>query len=162
MTDSSAAVVPLKRKYLVIADRAPEARLALIYAAHRAKAAGGRLTLLCVIEPGDFQHWLGVGQVMRAEAQDEAEKLLHDFSTLAHKETGLTAELLTVEGKTREEIRNIITNDPAIRVLVLGAATSKDGPGPLVESLVSDVTYFGIPVTVIPGSLAEEDVREAV
>ena len=35
----------------------------------RAGRVGAALVLLAVIEPADFQHWLGVGWLMQAEAR---------------------------------------------------------------------------------------------
>jgi hypothetical protein len=42
---------------------------------------------------------------------------------------------------------------------VLGAGTSKKGPGPLVASLVGKFSgQFPIPITVVPGNLSLEQV----
>jgi len=42
----------------------------------RAKNSNGAVVLLYVIANGDFQQWLGVEQIMRAEAREEAEATL--------------------------------------------------------------------------------------
>src|SRR5262245_36764956 len=58
------------RKLLGIVDEAPEVYCALFYAAGRVQQAGGRVQLLCVIEPED-QFWEGVRQArMLSEAKD--------------------------------------------------------------------------------------------
>ena len=57
-----------RRKFLAIIDDTPECERAVAYASKRAKSTGGVLVLLYVIEPGDFQHWLGVEKIMREEA----------------------------------------------------------------------------------------------
>ena len=46
------------------------------------KNTGGVLVLLYVIEPGDFQHWLGVEKIMREEATATARAAL---DTLCHQ-----------------------------------------------------------------------------
>src|SRR5690606_28120019 len=54
-----------RRKFLVVIDDTPECARALHYAARRAARSGGALALLYVISPSDFQHWLGVENIMR-------------------------------------------------------------------------------------------------
>ena len=48
----------------------------ILYAARRAEHTSGALTLLFVITPADFKHWMGVENIMRAEAMEEAETTL--------------------------------------------------------------------------------------
>lgn len=145
------------RKLLVVADESPECRVALRYAALRAHRTGGRLTLLYVIEPGEFQHWVAVAERMREEAREEAERLLYELCGEANRIEGLMPELVIREGDLREEILAVVREDPAIRLLVLGAAASREGPGPLVASLTSQaLAAYPIPVTVVPGGLAPD------
>lgn len=149
-----------RRKFLVIADGSPESHQALRFAALRAAHTGGVLTILAVIEPADFQHWLGVEQLMREEALEEAERMLHGLAAEAYECCGIRPELVVREGKLREEIAAQIAEDPDIAVLVLGAATGKEGPGPLVSSIASDAAGgFGIPVTIVPGNLTDEQLE---
>ena len=61
-----------RRKFLSIIDDTPECERAVAYASKRAESTGGMLVLLYVIEPGDFQHWLGVEKIMREEANAAA------------------------------------------------------------------------------------------
>ena len=65
-----------KRKFLVVIDESKEADRAITFAAHRVKRTGGTVVLLSVIDSQDFTQFLGVEEVMRAEARDEAERLL--------------------------------------------------------------------------------------
>ena len=64
------------RKFLCVIDDTPECDRAVVYAATRARHTAGGLVLLYVIPPGDFQHWRGVEEMMRAEAMDEARQRL--------------------------------------------------------------------------------------
>jgi len=146
-----------RRKFLVIADGSPESHQALHFAALRAAHTGGVLTILAVIEPADFQHWLGVENLMREEAMDEAEKALHRLAAQAYDHCGIRPELIVREGKLRDQIAALIAEDADIAVLVLGAAAGKEGPGPLVSSIASDAAGgFGIPVTIVPGTLSDD------
>ena len=65
-----------RRKFLAVVDSTPECEKAIHYAARRVAAIDADLVLVYVIEPGDFQHWLGVEDVMRAEARAAAEAAL--------------------------------------------------------------------------------------
>jgi nucleotide-binding universal stress UspA family protein len=81
-----------RRKFLAVIDDTPECERAVLYAARRAVEDNGGLILLFVIEPGDFQHWLGVEQVMRAEAMETAEAALAKHAAFAREKAGIEAE----------------------------------------------------------------------
>jgi nucleotide-binding universal stress UspA family protein len=157
MSEPSPPASSPRRKFLVIVDTSPECRVATRFAARRAQHTGGIVTLLRIVAPADFQQWAGVERVMREEAHQEAEKLLHDAAKLVNEITGNMPELIIREGRTEEEIRELVGEDRAIAVLVLGAGTSKEGPGPLVSAIAAkgDPGYT-IPVTVVPGNLSDE------
>ena len=146
-----------RRKFLVIVDTSEECRVATRYAARRAQHTNGIVTLLYVVGPADFQQWAGVARVMREEAHQEAERLLHELAKSVNDLTQTVPELLIREGRTLEEIQALLREDPAISILVLGAGTSKEGPGPLVSAIAGkgDPGY-SIPVTVVPGNLSDE------
>ena len=55
----------------------------------------------------------------------------------------------------------LIDEDPDIRILVLGASSGAEGPGPLVALMAGKMAgTMHIPVTVVPGNLAESQVDE--
>ena len=70
----------LPRKFLVVVDGTPESRAALRWAERRAHGNGGQLALLVVLEPGGFEHWLGVETLMKEEAKENAEQILKELS----------------------------------------------------------------------------------
>lgn len=149
------------RKFLVVVDDTPECRLALRYAARRALKTKGMVALLFVIEPSDMPQWLGVQQIMREEARDEAEALLHDLAEEVQRLAGLTPELIIREGIRREQLLKLIEEDPSIRILVLGAGTGTEGPGPLVSALAGQMSgNFRVPITLVPGKLTTREVDE--
>ena len=58
-----------KRKYLVVIDDTEECDRAVYWAARRAGRTKSQLLMLRVIETGDRnQQWLGVADIMKAEA----------------------------------------------------------------------------------------------
>ena len=148
-----------RRKFLAIVDDTPEAERAIAYAARRARTTGGALVLLYVIEPGDVQHWLGVEQIMREEANAAAHAALDSHSAKVRETIGIEPELVIREGTPAEEIHRLIEDDQDIAILVLAAGNNKEGPGPLVASVAGKGAAFPIPVTVVPMSLSDEDIE---
>ena len=148
-----------RRKFLAIIDETPECERAVAYAAQRAANTGGGIILLYVIAPGDFQHWLGVEQVMREEQMEIAQNKLSEYAALAREKAEIEAETVVREGKASEQLHNLIEEDQDIAILVLAASAAKEGPGPLVSSIAGRAAAFPIPVTVVPANLTDEDIE---
>ncbi|MCX2695551.1 MULTISPECIES: universal stress protein [Ochrobactrum] len=146
-----------RRKFLAVIDETPECGRAVAYAARRAKNSNGALVMLFVIDNSDFQQILGVGEIMRAEAEERARSTLEKFAAKVREEQGIEPELIIREGLISDELPSLIEEDQDIAILVLAAGSGKDGPGPLVQS-IANRAQFQIPVTVIPSSLSDEDI----
>lgn len=147
------------RVFLVVVDDSEEMRVALHFACRRAMRTGGRVALLYVQEPADFQHWMAIGDRMREEAREEAEGLMQKLSAEVQQWAGGFPVLYLREGDRREELEKLLEEEPSISVLVLGASTGAKGPGPLVSYLFGKgASHLHIPVTIVPGSLSDEDV----
>ena len=158
-SQSSAPPRQRNRIFLVVVDATEEMRLALRYACRRARSTGGRVALLYVMEPADFQHWMAVEEKMREERREEAERVLHDLSAEVNALTGQVPVLYVREGKTSDQIVELIEEEPDISILVLGAGVSKKGPGPLVSSLAGKLSGgFPVPILVVPGNLTPEQI----
>ncbi|MEJ6785414.1 universal stress protein [Aminobacter sp. Piv2-1] len=147
-----------RRKFLAIIDETPECERAVAYASKRARSTGGVLVLLYVIEPDDFQHWLGVEKIMREEATATANGALDTHASKVRETLGIEPELVVREGRPAEEIHKLIEDDQDIAILVLAAGAGKEGPGPLVASIAGKAAAFPIPVTVVPQNLSDEDI----
>ncbi|MGF1501625.1 MAG: universal stress protein [Paracoccaceae bacterium] len=148
------------RKFLAVVDETPECAQAMRFAARRAQNTDGMVTLLYVIPPEEFQHWVGVAEVMQAEARAKAEKRLTDLAGELKALAGRTPEFVIREGKPADEVLATIDDDPSISVLVLGAAEG-DGPGPLVSQFATKLAgRLPIPVTIVPGGLSLEQIDE--
>ncbi|WP_068084728.1 universal stress protein [Polycladidibacter stylochi] len=146
-----------RRKFLVVVDDTPECGRALVYAAKRAARTGGVLLLLYVIAPSNFQHWLGVEDIMREEAREEAETTLAKAAQIVRSAARTEPELVIREGNRSDEIITLIDDDADIAILVLAAGTAKEGPGPLVSSIAGKSSgSFPIPITIVPGNLDDE------
>jgi nucleotide-binding universal stress UspA family protein len=155
MNDSAA---PL-RIFLVVIDDTEEMRVALRYAALRARHTGGRVALLYVIEPSDLQQWMAVETLMREEQRQDAEVLLQKLSTEVSEVSGSLPIIYIREGRRRDELLALLDEEPSISILVLAAGTGQEGPGPLVTALVGKMSgRMRVPVTVVPGSLTDEQI----
>lgn len=149
------------RIFLVVVDDTPELKPALHYACLRARRTSGRVALLAVIEPGDAQQWAAVEDLMREEKRAEAEALLLRWADEVYGLSGQMAVFYMREGLVRDELLKLIEEDASISILVLGAGTGPEGPGPLVTHLVNRVAgKLRVPVTIVPGSL--DDARLAL
>jgi len=147
-----------KPKYLVVIDDSLECDRAVYYASRRSARFGAGLVMLRVIETKDHnQQWLGVADIMRAEAHEEAQAVLARFAARANAIAGVAAEQVIREGETAAEILNLIEQDEDISILVLAAGTGTEGPGPLVTDLCNSAGTFPIPVAIVPGHLSDDD-----
>ncbi len=149
-----------RRKFLVVIDESDEAGRAVTFAAHRVKRTGGTVVLLSVLETQDFSQFIGVEQVMRAEARAAAERAL-DAQCARIAELGdIRTETVIREGELVSEIEGLLADDPDIAILVLAAADSPQGPGPLVSTFTSRAAQTRLPVivTIVPGGMTEEQI----
>ena len=147
------------RKFLILLDDTPEMLNAMRYAALRASRTGGGVEMLAVISPEEFQHFLGVADVMRAEAHEKVEAHFQVFKDRMEKREGITPTLAIREGDKVDAVIAYLKSDPEIGVLVLGAGTDKQGPGPLVSALTGRrMNELRVPITIVPGSMTKEDI----
>jgi len=148
-----------KRKYLVVVDDTEECGRAIHWAAQRAGRTKSIVVLLRVIETGDHgAQWLGVADIMRAEAMEAAKIMLNKAAEQAKKTANVKVDMVIREGVTSEEIVKLIEEDADIGILALAASTGKEGPGPLVANLAKTVGTFPIPVAIVPGHLSDEEI----
>lgn len=148
-----------QRKFLVVIDDTEECDRAVTFAAHRVCRTGGTVVLLAIIEPGEYQHWLGVEQIMRAEADEEATRLLDLRAARIAAIDNINVEKVIREGRKAEEVEKLVEEDEGIAILVLAAGTSSDGPGPLVSAFASrGDNALRIPVTIVPGTMTDEQI----
>ncbi|PIL18847.1 universal stress protein [Puniceibacterium antarcticum] len=144
------------RKFLVVLDDSRECLNAMRFAAMRASKTGGGVAILSVIPPDEFNHWIGVGDIMRQEARERIVAHFEVFAKWMRDKQGVDPELVIREGEPVPEIIAQIKEDAEIGVLVLGAGTDKKGPGPLVSQLSRGSGSLPIPITIVPGDMSKE------
>jgi nucleotide-binding universal stress UspA family protein len=145
-------------KFLVVIDDTPECDRAVYFASRRALRTGASIVMLRVIETHDRnQQWLGVADIMRAEAHEEANAVLDRHEARISSITGVVPQRVIREGEKADELLKLIEEDEDIAALILAAASGKEGPGPLVTSLAKTAGTFPIPVALVPGHLSDAD-----
>jgi nucleotide-binding universal stress UspA family protein len=148
-----------KPKCLVIVDETAEWDRAVYYASRWAMRGGGSVVMLRVIETEDQnQQWLGVADIMRAEAEENANAALDRAAARANGIAGITPERVIREGDLTEQILEAIEQDVDISMLVLAANPGAEGPGPLITTMAKTAGSFPIPVVIVPGDLDDADI----
>ncbi len=146
-------------KFMVVVDDTPECARAIHFAARRASRTGASMVLLAAVDPPDNFEWIGVGEAMVAEAEEEVQKLLDEAAKEARSAAGLDPEQVIVVGDKAESIAKLIAEDEDISFLVLAAGTGKEGPGPLVTTIAGKAaSTFPIPIVIVPGGLTDEEI----
>jgi hypothetical protein len=144
------------RKFLVVLDDSRECLNAMRYAAMRAGRTGSGVQILAILRPEEFQGWIGVADLMRAEATERIEAHFEVFAKWMRDRQGVNPELVIREGEAVEQILAQINSDPEIGVLVLGAGSEGSSPGPIVTAMSRNSGSLPIPITIVPGSLSRE------
>jgi nucleotide-binding universal stress UspA family protein len=150
---------PLMRKFMVVLDSSTECLNAMRFAAMRAENTGARVEILAVIPPEEFNHWIGVGAIMREEARDRINAHFEVFAKWMREKHNVDPELVIREGEVVAEILSKIRDDSEVDILVLGAATDRKGPGPLVTQLSKSSGSLDVPIVIVPGSLSKEQLE---
>ena len=145
--------------FLVVVDDSEEMHHALQFACGRANAVGGKVGLMYCIVPAEFEYWAGVGELMRAEAREEAEANMAVHAEYAQQLTGEMPVLYVREGDIRDELLTLINEEPQISLLVLGADTNSETAGPLITFMMAKgMAKCRVPITVVPGNLTDDQI----
>jgi nucleotide-binding universal stress UspA family protein len=144
------------RKFLVVLDDSRECLNAMRFAAMRAAHTGGGVQILSIIPPEEFNHWIGVSDIMREEARERIVAHFEVFAKWMRDRQKVDPELVIREGEPVGEILAQVRDDPQIGVLVLGAGSGKGGPGPLITQLTRNSGSLPVPMTIVPGEMSKE------
>ena len=148
-----------KPKCLVIVDDSAEWDRAVYYASRWAVRVGGGVVMLRIIETEDRnQQWLGVADIMKAEADEIANAALDRAAGRANGVAAITPERVIREGAPSEQLLDVIDKYVDISMLVLAASIGPEGPGPIITALAKTVGTFPIPVTIVPGNLSDSEI----
>ncbi|WP_213775694.1 universal stress protein [Bradyrhizobium sp. dw_78] len=148
-----------KPKCLVIVDDTTEWDRAVYYASRWAIRSGGGVVMLRIIETEEQnQQWLGVADIMRAEAREDADAALDRAAGRVNGIGAITPERIIREGDPVAQILDAIDKDADLALLVLAANPGPEGPGPLITMITGVIGSFPIPVTIVAGDLSDTDI----
>ncbi len=150
------------RKFMVVLDNSTECLNAMRFAAMRAEKTGARVEILAVIPPEEFNHWIGVGAIMREESRDRISAHFEVFAKWMREKHNVEPELVIREGEVVNEILAQINDDAEVDILILGAGTDRKGPGPLVSQLSKSSGTLDVPIVIVPGNLSKEQIEAIV
>ncbi len=146
-------------KFMAVVDDTAECSRAVRFAARRAARIGSGVLLVAVVTPPEFTQWLGVGELMEAEALALAERQLEAGAAIVRAVAGLEPEKLIRTGQKADEILKLIEEDEDIAILILAAGIETEGPGPLVSTLAGrSAGHFPIPLAIVPGHLGDMEI----
>lgn len=146
-------------KFLVVLDDSRECLNAMRFAAMRAARLGTGVQILAIIAPEEFNHWIGVGEIMREEARDRIHAHFEVFAKWMRDKQNVDPVLVIREGEPVPEVLRQIEEDGEIGILVLGASAEKGGPGPIVTALSRNFGSLPVPLTIVPGELSKEQLE---
>lgn len=144
------------RKFLVVLDDSKECLNAMRFAAMRAQHTGGEVEILGVIPPDEFNHWIGVGTIMREEAKERIHAHFEVFAKWMRDKHDVDPRLVIREGNVVDKILERIAQSEEIGVLVLGAASGRGGPGPIITQLMRQSASLSVPMTIVPGEMSKD------
>ena len=145
--------------FLVVIDASEEQHQAIRFACKRAKSTNGRVALFKCLSPAEFQHFAGVAEIMRSETRENAEKLLRKSAENVIEISGQMPVLYVREGDAKEELIKLIKEETIISSLVLGVATGKSGPGPLVSYITATgASNCRVPITLVPDIMTDKEI----
>src|SRR4029453_8046095 len=135
---------------------------AVYFASRLALRIGAAVIMLRVFETHEHSHqWLDLADIMSAdkhagaEPTEDANAVLDLHAARSSSITGIMPQRVIREGEKAQQLLDLIEEDEDIAILVLAAATGKEGPGPLVTSLAKTAGEFPIPVAIVPGHLSD-------
>ncbi len=147
-------------KFLVCVDDTDHARVALRFAALRAQRRQGRLDVLHILEPSDYQGLKSVAGKMREEKRREGTMLLQRMAEQIQEEYGLIPCLILREGVLQEEIITATEEDVDANMLILGASPDGDGRTELIAAVAKQLgRRVQVPMIVVPGNLTDQQIE---
>jgi hypothetical protein len=129
----------------------------------KALARSGRVDMLHVTPPADFQTLGGVADRIRDEHRREAEALLDQLMSDCQERYGIRPGAVLKEGMVGEEIIAAATSDSDVIMVVIGTAHNLSARGTLATWLAGQLgTKLPIPLLMVPGNLTQQQLSQLV
>lgn len=144
-----------EQAYLIIADETEEFQVALGYAARLATSRSARLYILKVVDMESVQTWGNIEHQMKLELRRKAEAKIWSVAKKTGELCPITPVLYIREGNPADVLVDMMNEDPAIKLLILGGNAEGTNPGSLVSYFSGKgLSRLKIPLAIIPGNLS--------
>ncbi len=143
-----------KESLLICVNEKAHSAYALKVGCALAKEQGRRIQMLYVIDPLDYHTLFSVADVMKEEREQQAELLLKDYKKLAKDAGHASVKTIIKEGTIIDTIVAQIKEDPAIAMLLVGAAADgSTSKGKVLSQLTHALgNHISIPILLVPGT----------
>ncbi|MFB6260220.1 MAG: universal stress protein [Thiohalorhabdaceae bacterium] len=151
------------RKILACVDSSDNSRTAAAFAARLARLTGAHVSLLHVLHTPTFAHWAGIKSQMKREIREQAEQMVGEIAQGVEEACGIMPEFFILEGLPREKIVATVHDDPAIRLVVVGAVGEQGHgrshvTGSLAKHLGDHLTSdLATPLLIVPPEMQSEE-----
>ena len=146
----------MKEKFLAVFDGTDECKSAVRYAARRAKINAAELLIVATVDTAEFTYWLSVNNKMIDDIEKESRDALKELSADIKSYSDVSCDHIIEHGSKLDVVKNLISLDNSISLLILASNKKDKNPGILVETISGD--GYLIPVVVIPGNLSDDDI----
>lgn len=148
-----------QRVFLVLVDDSLEVQAAIRYVAGRVQNEKSRIILMSVAPTPEQSNWMFVGSRMQAEARQKAEERLAKAANDVHRISNTFPQLVLREGIALQEVLGVLKEYLEITVMVVASRLDGEDMACLVKAATSaQETPIPVPVTIIPGFLAPQEV----
>ena len=148
----------MKEKFLAVFDGTDECKSAVRYAARRAKINAAELLIVATVDTAEFTYWLSVNNKMIDDIEKESRDALKELSADIKSYSDVSCDHIIEHGSKLDVVKNLISLDNSISLLILASNKKDKNPGLLVETISGE--GYSIPVVVIPGNLSDNDIDQ--
>ena len=148
----------MKEKFLAVFDGTDECKSAVRYAARRAKINGAELLIVATVDTVEFTYWLSVNNKIIDDIERESRDALNELSADIKSYSDVSCDHIIEHGSKLDVVKNLISLDNSISLLILASNKKDKNPGLLVETISGE--GYSIPVVVIPGNLSDNDIDQ--
>ena len=114
------------------------------------------LLIVATVDTAEFTYWLSVNNKMIDDIEKESREALEELSISIKSYSDITCNYIIEHGSKLEAVKNLISLDNSISLLILASNKKDKNPGILVETISGE--GYSIPVVVIPGNLSDSDI----
>ena len=138
-----------KSFYCVVADGSQAMWRAISFCENLSKVNNYGIYLLHITDDSEFTHWLGVGSIIKKEAEASARKLLSQISEKLQTKFS-AVEIIYHQGDIEHDVYDLVAKLPNVKALVLGIDNDARNPGRIINYITKSPREIKTPVIIVP------------